>query len=329
MVVDEASEAELPLDGVGGRLLRAREAGGMTRAQLAAITKIPERHLAAIEAGNFAALPAKTYAVGFSRSYARAVGIDERQVADQVRAELAEQEADAPRGAAAPSFEPSDPARTPSSRTAWLSVLAAVILILAGLAWWRGMFAPGGELPSILPEETSSAAASQTPAATVQTPSGPVVFTALEPQVWVKFTDAAGNQLFQSELRQGESYTVPADLAEVRLTTARPNALSISIGGQPVAKLSEVQQIMRNVPVTATALLARETKAAAPSPGPSAASGGGRPHDSQLPRARIERRPPAAAGAEPSVAPIEPAPTPAASPTTAASANPSNPTADR
>jgi cytoskeletal protein RodZ len=324
LVVDEASEAELPLDGVGGRLLRAREAAGITRVQLAAITRIPERHLAAIEVGDFTALPAKTYAIGFSRSYARAVGLDEQDIATEVRAELAELEADSPRRSAAPSFEPSDPARVPSAGFAWLSALAALVLILAGLAWWRGMFAPGGDLPSILPEESPSAAASEAPATPAPVAGGAVVFTALEPLVWVKFTDAAGNQLFQKELLQGESYTVPADQTEVRLTTARPQALSITVGGQSVAKLADVRQTMRDVPVTAAALLARGSAAASPAPEATTA-GSAAPRDAQRPRGRTEPRPRPAAPSDASPAPA-PQPAPAAS---SAEAAPANPTADR
>jgi cytoskeletal protein RodZ len=313
-------------------MARAREAAGITRAQLAAQTKIPERHLAAIEVGDFAALPAKTYAVGFSRSYARAVGLDEQEIVNLVRAEIAEQQIDSPRRASAPSFEPGDPARVSSPRLAWLSALVGLAVIVAGLTWWSGMFAPGGELPSILPEDSPSAAASEAASAPAATPSGPVVFTALEQQVWVKFSDAAGNQLFQKELVQGESYTVPADQTEVKLTTARPQALAITIGGQPVAKLAEVQQTMRDVPVTAAALLARGTAQTSPAAQPvatepAAPGAGGPPRDTARPRARTEPRPRPVATAEASpVTPAEPQPAPAA---TSGEAAPANPTADR
>lgn len=258
------SEAELPLDGAGTRLVRGREAAGMTRSQLAAITKIPERHLAAIEAGDFSALPARTYAVGFARNYARAVGLDQNEIADAVRAELAAQSSEPPRRTV-PSFEPGDPARVPSARFAWVSLGAAVVLILAGFAFWRSYYAPGGELPSILAEETASAVPSAAP---TQAPAaaGPVVFTALEPLVWVKFTDGAGNQLLQKELLNGESYTVPPEAADVRLTTARPTALAITVGGQPVARLADADATLRDVPVTASALLARGAQVAPPPP---------------------------------------------------------------
>lgn len=257
------AEAELPLDNTGTKLTRAREAAGLSRAQVSALTRIPERHLAAIEAGDYAALPARTYAVGFSRSYAKAIGIDDKAIVEEVRAELASANPE-PSRRAAQTFEPGDPARVPSSRFAWIAALIALAVILAGFTLWRSFYAPGGSLPSILPTESPPPAAAPPAPAPAATPaaSGPVVFTALAQGIWVKFYDGQGNQLLQKELAQGESYTVPAEIADVKLWTARPDALAITIGGQPVPKLSDVQQTMKDVTVTATALLARSAPAA-------------------------------------------------------------------
>jgi len=261
----EAVEAELPLESVGAQLLRAREAAGMSRTQLAAITRIPERHLAAIEAGNFAALPASTYAVGFSRSYAKALGLDEAGVAAEVRAELAANSPDLHRRPA-PTFEPGDPARVHSSRLTWLAALGVVAAIVAGMLLWRSLYAPSGSLGSILPMETPKPAVPTPAAPAVPAPGGPVVFTALAPDVWVKFYDGAGNQFLQKQLAQGESWTVPADQPQVLIRTGRPEALAITIGGQPVPRLSETQRTIKDVPVTAAALLARGNEAAVSGP---------------------------------------------------------------
>jgi cytoskeleton protein RodZ len=264
MSQSEAQEAELPLESVGVRLMRAREAAGMSRAQLAALTRIPERHLVAIEAGDFAALPASTYAVGFSRTYAKALGLNDGAIAAEVRAELDTIAPEAQRRGI-PTFEPGDPARVPSGRLVWLAALGVVAVIVAVLLLWRSLYAPGGSLGSILPSETPAPVATAAPAATAPTPAGPVVFTALEPDIWVKFYDGAGSQLLQKQLAQGESWTVPADQPQVLIWTGRPEALAITIGGQSVPKLSEVQKTMKDVPVTAAALLAQ--RAAAPASG--------------------------------------------------------------
>ncbi len=265
-------EAQLPLDNVGARLLRAREAQGMSRAQLSNITKIPERHLAAIEASDFSALPARTYAIGFARSVAKALGLDDREVAASVRAELLNHEPPPLRGI--PAFEPGDPARVPGARFAWIAALAALAVIVAGVAFaWRSYYAPAGALPSILAEGDAGvpvAAVVAPPPAAVA--NGPVVFTAMAPSVWVKFTDGTGKQLFQKELAQGEAWTVPQDVPDVKLWTAHPEALAITIGGQAVPRLSETQQTLRDVPVTAAALLSRGSTSPVTAASPSAAA---------------------------------------------------------
>jgi cytoskeleton protein RodZ len=89
-----------------------------------------------------------------------------------------------------------------------------------------------------------------------------VVFTALEDGIWVKFYDGAGSQLMQKQMAKGESYTVPGDANEPQVWTGRPDALAITVGGRPVAKLAERETIVRDVPVTAEALLGRNTAAA-------------------------------------------------------------------
>lgn len=299
-------EAELPLESVGAGLMRAREAGGLSRTQIAAQTRIPERHLAAIETGDFAALPGKTYAVGFSRTYAKALGLDAEAIAAAVRRELAAQKPTEPYGQAQ-TFEPGDPARVPSSRLVWLAAVGIAVVLISGLFLARAMFLPGGELASSLGEETPAAVESA--AAPAPVPTGDVVvFTALQPTIWVKFTDGAGNQLLQKELAQGESYTIPVGQADVKLWTARPEALSITVGGRAVPKLSEIQQTLKDVPVSAAALLARGAGAAVPEP--AAAQAGTRNAEPALQRDRgpVAPRPSGIPAVAPSPAPSFAAP---------------------
>lgn len=316
--VETAAEAELPLESIGSRLRRAREEAGLSLAQLAAETRIGERMLAAIEAGDYAALPGRTYAIGFSRTYAKAVGLNDGEVGAAVRAELAEQApVDTRRGIQ--TFEPGDPARVPSARLAWLAGGLLVIALILGIVFLPGIFAPGGSLPSGLAPDQPSPVASQGTAPAAPAANGPVVFTALEPKVWVKFTDALGNQLMQKELAQGESWTVPADKGEVLMMTARPDALGITVGGQAVPKLSDVQKMVKDVPVSAEALLKRGTAQAAPVASPAAA-----PAENRQPeRRRTQRQPAPQAVASPSAgstqtpaviqpAPAAPAPAPSA-----------------
>jgi cytoskeleton protein RodZ len=63
--------------GFGEFLRRAREQRGLTRQQISSETKIPLRHLEALEDGDLAAVPGGIYQRGEVRAYARAVGLDE------------------------------------------------------------------------------------------------------------------------------------------------------------------------------------------------------------------------------------------------------------
>jgi hypothetical protein len=275
-MAEEFAEQPAPTS-AGEKLRAAREARGLTLAQVAAETRIPQRHLQTIEAGDFTALPARTYAISFSKNYARMVGLDQEQIATEVRAELNALDP-APRLRPA-GFEPGDPARVPSRALGWVSVIA-VILVLAGLfAFARTFFAPAVELPSLVDQEEAAQAtaaaqrqrqaAAPAPAAT----GGEVVFTALEPGIWVKFYDADGLQLMQKQMAMGERYAIPAEAEGPQLWTGRPDALSITVGGRAVPKLAEEQRTMKDVQVSAEALLARAappapaaSPAAAPSP---------------------------------------------------------------
>lgn len=246
---------------VGARLRRAREALKLSRADIAARTKIAERHLAAIEEERYSDLASSTYAVGFSRAYARAVNLDEREIAQAVRGELdMAQDIDAP---AKPTFEPGDPARVPSLRTAWLAGGAALLVLGAVVVNWSSYIFPASSLPDLTSDAPPPQAEPKPPpTVAAPQPQGPVTITATEEGVWVKITDASGKQLFQKEMANGESFTVPDDAADPQLRTAWPDALAVTVGGRPMAPLADKRTII-TVPISAAALLARDTPAPA------------------------------------------------------------------
>lgn len=264
MVEEELSEQQpalLPMS-IGERLRAAREARGMSIEQLSAESRITVRHLSQIEANEFDELPGRTYAVGFSRTYARLMGLDDDAIAREVRAELS---AMAPRETRPHTFEPGDPARVPSRALAWVSAIAAIAVFAALIYFvWTSFVSPSGSLPWLTDEKPVAEAPAQPAVQAAPAPlsAGPVVFTAQENGVWVKFYDAQGRQLLQKEMAQGETYVVPGDVQSPLLWTARPDALAITVGGRPIPSLSDKQEILKDVPVSAAALLARAAPAA-------------------------------------------------------------------
>lgn len=266
------SEVEATGGATAGAQLRvAREASGLAVAAIAAQTRIPQRHLESIERDDFSALPSTTYAVGFARAYARAVGADEVGVAAAVRAQLEHggrmrQEYQA--------FEPADPARVPPRALAWTAAILAV-LILAGYGLWRSQ--AGGDDASVVPVATATApsipAPANSPAASPTLSGGPVVLTATD-AVWIKITDTSGAALVQKEMKAGETFQIPTDAREPKLTFSRPEALTVTVGGTAVPPLGPPAKLVKDALLTPDALRARMT--ASPSPTPAVSPQGAR-----------------------------------------------------
>jgi cytoskeleton protein RodZ len=85
---------------LGELLRRAREHRGLTLERIAKETKIPQRHLEAIERDNLAVIPAGFYQRAEIRAYARAVGLDQGVALAQLESAskpVAPREAPAPR----------------------------------------------------------------------------------------------------------------------------------------------------------------------------------------------------------------------------------------
>jgi cytoskeletal protein RodZ len=263
----ESQASAKTLSTAGSRLRQAREAAGLSRADIATQTKIAERHLIAIEEDRFGDLAARTYAVGFSRTYARALGLDEAEIADQVRVQLDAGEMEHT-GLVEPSFEPGDPARVPPVRMAWIAAGGVIVVVGLLLAFWGNFLSPEGTLPDLTadkPVATESAAPRQVaPASQAAVNDGPVVMTATADGIWVKVTDASGKQLLQKELAKGESWTVPQDAQGPQLRTGRPDALTFTVGGKTAPALSDKAVIMSGVSLAAADVLARGSTAPTP-----------------------------------------------------------------
>ena len=79
-VVDAAGRAAGPApedyDTLGAYLRAVRESRGLSIAELAAVTRIRRAHLQALEERNRSALPSRPFAIGYVRSYAKALGVD-------------------------------------------------------------------------------------------------------------------------------------------------------------------------------------------------------------------------------------------------------------
>src|ERR1700722_17677633 len=84
-----SGEADSPLETVGQDLRAARLRRGDDLASVSRVLKIRKDHLEALEEDRLEALPGRTYAVGFVRSYADYLGLDPVQCVERFKGEIA------------------------------------------------------------------------------------------------------------------------------------------------------------------------------------------------------------------------------------------------
>ena len=241
--------------GKAGDILRtAREAHGLSLADVAARTRIPLRHLEAIEQSQYAGLPSPTYAVGFAKAYARAVGIDEVAAAQAVRTEVDRM---GPRTPEFTPYEMADPTRVPS-RGVTLTALgvALAVLVLVGL-WYATDLLRGGTPTSAPVAETAPATVvAAVPAATPSASGGQVRLTATD-EVWMRVYDAADKTLYLGTMKPGETFDVPAGADNPMINVGRPDKLTVTLNGSNVPPLGDGSRAIKDVRIGGAALAAR------------------------------------------------------------------------
>lgn len=257
---------------VGEQLKAARTEKSLSLGEVASQTRIPIRHLEALEASDFAALPGSTYSLGFAKSYARFVGLDQNNIANELRAELS-QSGHAGFVPATPDYEPADPGRVPPRWLAWTAAAVALLGLIGYLAWRSFALSPDSGATAVAEKAIAPAKTAQSNAAPVPPTNGAVVITASD-VVWIKIYDADNKRLFESEMKAGDSYTVPADANNPMIVTGRPQHLKVTVGGTAVAPLGEADRTVADVGVSAAALLARKAPDTADAAAPTNGAGG-------------------------------------------------------
>lgn len=253
---------------VGGRLRAAREAQGLSVAEVAARTRVTQRFLEALEDDRLDLLPSPTYASGFARAYARAVGLDQAEIGRGIRGELA-------RGAMPMRQhhveEIADPSRGPSRGLVIVAAGIALAVLILGVLWLgTGLFRGTQETPETGASPTAVARSAPVPPPSPTPAAGKVVLTARN-EVWMRVYDGANTTLFTGTLQPGQTYEVPTGADRPMLNIGRPDQLAITVDGRALPPLGDGKRAMKDVGISAPALAARFSGAPAPVASPATA----------------------------------------------------------
>jgi transcriptional regulator with XRE-family HTH domain len=240
---------------ISARLQAAREANGFTLDDIASRTRVPIRHLQHIEAGEWEALPAITYSVGFVRSYANAVGLDGTAMGVELRDRLG----GGSKTPTAPLYEPADPARVPPRALAIAAGLLALALAIGYLVWrTNAADEPDAlELATAAPVVVEAPAAPPAPPVTTQAAANDLVAVTAADDVWLRIYEADGPKLFEGAMKKGQRFEVPPTARAPQILTGRPDAVRVTVGPTEIPPLGPPRRTIADVSLLAKDLLDR------------------------------------------------------------------------
>lgn len=226
----EPRAAELdPSWRAGRKLEEARKQLGLSIKDLAERIKVRPEFLEALEAMNVKLLPGKAYALAFLRSYANALGLDEKAISDQFQDECALTREDAQK-------QIRDPSSRPHPERPWLAA-AALLTLAAGFVAWRAASTgeQSAEAPAVVVSGRGEATAPG-PAAIVGEP--PVIeIRALAPE-WLEARGPDGTVFLSRTLQAGDVYR-PDPSPGWTLHARDGGAFEIYVDGVPAGLLGQ------------------------------------------------------------------------------------------
>lgn len=255
---------------VGEQLAAERARQKLDLSDIAARSRIPLRHLEAIESGQHGALPAIPYSAGFVKSYASILGLDGQALSRAFREQIGEER----RAYFEPeAYEPVDPSRVPSRL---LAMVALGVALLLGMVYLLLRFeGDNSDLAKLaadtVPDARPVVARRVLPPPAIvpavpAAPTGPISVAAAQ-DVWIKVSEADGSRTyFMDVLKGGQNFAVPDTAVEPVLRTGLPQALKVMIGDTALPPVGEPDRLVRAYSLKRDALVAIATAPAVAKP---------------------------------------------------------------
>jgi len=180
----------------GRKLSEARRQLGLSLDEVAERIRVRREFLEALEQMNVKLLPGKAYTLAFLRSYARALGIEEKAIVDQFQDECALTREAGDR-----------PVRSPSSKPRkdrpWMAA-AAIVVVGAVLVGWRALDSRNAAEPAAEAVATAPASGATTQTAAAETRR--VVEIKAVSEGWLETRGPDGTVFFSRTLQAGDVY---------------------------------------------------------------------------------------------------------------------------
>lgn len=220
--------------GIGAELLRARNAAGLTHAELAAKTRIRAKIIEAVERDDFEACGGDVYARGHVKAIAVALGLDPKPLLAELGAHGKDTTFEQEQPGRLDIWALQERTRAPSEARSWLALVGVAAILLGALVYYvratsdTGELVPAPEPSASAPSTpTALATATVTPEATMAATDAPLPTPPQETAAtdvtgaivlqfectsssWVRVTNDLGT-LYEGTMRAGETKVLASD----------------------------------------------------------------------------------------------------------------------
>lgn len=229
------------IEHIGAELGAKRMEYGLSLKDVAEKLHIQQSYLDAIERLDKESLPTLGYALGFVRTYARFLGLNERNAIERFKIDI-----EAPRylsAQAEPHFIPKSSIRLPKGSFAIGAVLSCAFVVVS----WYGMKADAisavTAAATVQPTENWDFA----PAQPTQNDENMISLMAVGPS-WVQVKDSLGNVLISRIMVKGEIFeTERKNLPVLSLRDA--GAIELYLGGKLIGAIGQRGESAKNIPL--------------------------------------------------------------------------------
>jgi len=229
---------------IGEELKKAREQKGLSLRDVEATTKIRIKYLSALEREEFDILPGRVYVIGFLRTYAKFLGLNDEEIVNQFKesqGDVNHEELDSPH------VEP--PKR--SRRWIYLVLMFCIgAVIVLCLYYAVGVNKNNSDLPdqkgseiqtpTDYPEEEANPLQDNetAPEANDAAEGIKIVINIKEQSCWLSVT-VDGNKAFEGTLNAGESHAFQGNNS-ITVVYGNPGAAEVTVNGQTIYPVGEM-----------------------------------------------------------------------------------------
>ena len=240
------------------------------------LVRIQAKQIHAIETGDISALPARVYAIGFVKTYAEYLGLDEEKIVALFKAQYEARPVEKRATTIKAKQKPTEEAPVGAAVLLFV-LLCAVLVALSSIDFGNKEPVETAAVPEVPKElkvetlkekqvaltkpskqELESADSKATSAPVEEKPDG--IILRMVKNSWIEIRDKDGRKLISRVLNEGDQYFVPERLG-LTISIGNAGGVQILVDGDPLQNLGKTGQVLRNIPLNEKALLARFPKA--------------------------------------------------------------------